>query len=134
MMDFFASLYGYGDWGLLVLRLAVAAIFLVHGKAKFAYWKPGAQTQMPGMMKFLSIAETAGGLAMLFGFLSQLAAVGLGIVMLGAIKMKIFNWQLPFADTAKNGWEFDIIILAACITLFFFGPGALSLDRLWFGL
>jgi uncharacterized membrane protein YphA (DoxX/SURF4 family) len=134
MMDFFASMYAYGDFGLLALRLAVAGIFIVHGKSKFAKWKPGATGDMLGLMKFLAIAETLGGIAMLFGFLTHLAAIGLGIIMLGATKMKMFKWKMPFTAHDKVGWEFDVLILAVCMALFFFGPGALSLDRMWFGL
>ncbi|MSU75344.1 MAG: DoxX family protein [Candidatus Magasanikbacteria bacterium] len=138
MMDFFASMYANGDWGLLALRLALAAIFIMHGKGKFKMWKmqPSAQMSsgMVSLMKFLSIAELFGGIAMLFGFLTQLAAIGLGIIMLGAMKFKIWVWKTPFASTEKIGWEFDLLILAVCVALFIFGPGTMSLDNMWFGL
>jgi len=135
MTDFFVSLiYNYGDWGPLALRIAVGVIFLVHGVKKFKMWKMQSSDQMPkgmlNLMRFLSIVEPLGGLAILAGFMTQLAAVGLGLIMLGALRFKIFVWKTPFYMPDKNGWEIDLIILAAVVALLFIGPGALSLD--WF--
>ncbi len=134
-MEFLASLsYNYADWGPLALRLAVGAIFLVHGLKKWGMWKKQAGGQMPGgmlaLMRLLSLAEPLGGLALLVGFLTQLAALGLGLIMLGALWFKITVWKTPFTAPDKNGWEFDLLILAATITLVLIGPGALSAD--WF--
>ncbi len=128
----FYSLLEYGGWGLLALRVAIGATFIVHGKGKFKLWKAGSTAPMLGMMRFLAVAETLGGIAVLFGFLTQLAALGLGIIMLGALRYKIFVWKLPFADTTKNGWELDLLILAACVALFLMGAGPFSIDSLWF--
>ncbi|MBI4428791.1 MAG: DoxX family protein [Ignavibacteriales bacterium] len=70
--------------------------------AKWSMWGMEASDQMPSsmltIMKILSIAEPLGGLAMILGFLTPLAAVGLSIVMLGAINMKIFAWGLKFME------------------------------------
>ncbi|MGA7925831.1 MAG: DoxX family protein [Candidatus Sulfotelmatobacter sp.] len=49
---------------------------------------------------FLGIAEVAGGLGLAFGVLTQLAAFGLILIMLGAILKKIFAWH-----TGLPGWE-----------------------------
>lgn len=137
-MEFFANLHQFGDWGLLALRIAAGAIFLVHGTQKWAMWKMQPSEQMPAgmisLMKFLSIVEPLGGLAVLVGFLTQLAAIGLGIVMIGAIWLKIGRIKVPFAPRDKAGWEFDFIILAAAIALFFFGAGTLGLDRVMLGI
>lgn len=130
------SLSSYGDFALLALRIAVGAIFLVHGKGKRGMWKARPSEQMPAgmlnLMRFLSIAETLGGLAVLAGFLTPLAALGLGVIMLGAIKMKIVKWKMPFTAMDKVGWEFDLILLAACAVLLVLGGGVFSLDALWF--
>ncbi len=130
-MHFFQLLYQYNDWGLLALRLALAVIFIVHGKGKFAMWKAGATAPMLGLMKFLAFAETLGGIAMFFGFLTHFAAVGLGIVMLGALRFKTMVWKMPFSAHDKTGWEFDLMILAACVALLISGPGSVSLDAVW---
>ena len=137
-MEFFANLHQFGDWGLLALRIAAGAIFLVHGTQKWAMWKMQPSEQMPAgmisLMKFLSIVEPLGGLAVLVGFLTLLAAIGLGILIIGAIGLKIGTIKVPFAPRDKTGWEFDFIILAAAIALFFFGAGTLGLDRVIFGI
>jgi putative oxidoreductase len=50
----------------------------------------------PGLTRGLGVAELAGGLGVALGVLTQLAAIGLILVMLGAIQKKIFVWQTGF--------------------------------------
>ncbi|MCH8023130.1 MAG: DoxX family protein [Candidatus Marinimicrobia bacterium] len=137
-MDLLSNLTALNDWGLLALRIALAAIFIYHGSQKWAMWKMSPSEQMPAgmlnMMKFLSIVEPLGGVAVAVGFLTQPAALGLGIIMLGAINTKVRVMKVPFAPQDKTGWEMDLILLAACIALFFAGAGSIALDRLWFGI
>lgn len=125
----FTNLYAYSDWGLLALRIGVGVIFLVHGWSKIKMWKAKPSAQMTAgmlnLMKFLSIAELLGGLAVLSGFLIQLAAIGLGIIMIGAAHMKITKWGKKFSG--DGGWEFDFILLVACITLLILGAGSLAI-------
>lgn len=130
------NLSEYSAFGLLALRIAVGVIFLVHGKAKWAMWKMQSSEQMkPGMinlLRFLSIAEPLGGLAVLLGFLTPLAALGLAIIMLGAIHAKISMWKVPFMTQSNTGWEFDLMILGATVAIIFLGAGSISLDQfLW---
>ncbi len=117
---------------LLVLRLGVGIIFLYHASTKFKMWKmqPSAQMSsgMLSLMKFLSVAELLGGLAVLFGVLTQFAAAGLAIIMLGAIYMKVSMWKKTFSG--DGGWELDFIILCACITLMLGDAGIISLNHL----
>jgi putative oxidoreductase len=132
-MQFLLSLHTYADWGLLALRLAVAAIFLAHGTSKFGAWKQPAKG-LNGMMRLLSLCEPLGAVAIFLGVLTQPAALGLALVMLGAIYFKITKWNIPFSSSEKNAWEFDLLILASCLLLLFTGAGTLSVDRMWFGL
>jgi len=137
-VEFFANLHQLGEVGLIALRIAVGVIFLVHGAQKWAMWQMQPSAQMPAgmlaMMKFLSIVEPLGGLALIIGFLTQLAALGLGIIMIGAIALKVGMMKVPFTANDKLGWEYDFIILAAAIALFFFGAGSVALDRALFGI
>ncbi len=119
-----SSLLVYGSLGLLALRLAVAAIFFVHGSRKL-------NGSMGGFMTFIGVCETLGAVAILLGFLTQWAALGLAIIMLGATYKKIFEWHVPFADMKTTGWELDLIILAACVALITMGAGVYSIDARW---
>ncbi len=119
------SFHEYADLGLLALRIAIAAIFLVHGPKKLS-------GSMGSFMTFIGVAETAGGTAVLLGFLTELAALGLGIIMAGAIYKKITEWHVPFTAMDKSGWEFDLLILAGCIVLLTVGSGSYGIDAMWF--
>ncbi|MDO8504201.1 MAG: DoxX family protein, partial [bacterium] len=119
----------FNDLGIFLLRLSVAITFLVHGWQKLAMWKMKPSEQMPsnmlGMMRFLSLAEIAGGLALVFGVLTQLAAIGLAVIMLGAIYFKTKTWKKKFSE--PGGWEMDLILLAACLVILFSGGGSISI-------
>lgn len=134
-MGFFSQLHHLSDWGLLVLRLGVGVTFLVHGIQKRAMWKMQPSAQMPAsllsILRLLSIAEPLGGVAAITGFLTQLAAIGFVIIMLGAINLKAR--QLHRSFTGDGGWELDYVILSAAIALVILGAGGISIDRALFG-
>ena len=135
-MEFFSQLHHLNDWGLVALRLSVGVTFLVHGVQKRAMWKMQPSAQMPAgllsIIRVLSIAEPLGGLAVLTGFLTQLAAAGFVIVMLGAINLKARQMHKHF--TGDGGWELDYILLTTAIALVILGAGGISIDHLLFGL
>ena len=88
----FPRLSRFTDLGILLLRLMVALIFATSGYSHVT--SPGERVQSMGMSKgftiFLGLAELAGALGVGLGILTQLAAFGLILVMLGAIQKKIF--------------------------------------------
>ncbi|OFW00823.1 MAG: hypothetical protein A3G20_05550 [Acidobacteria bacterium RIFCSPLOWO2_12_FULL_59_11] len=139
-MGVFAQLHPFGDWGLLALRLAVGIIFLVHGLQKLPMWKMSPSAQMSERMlfivRFLSITESLGAVAVMTGFLTQLASAGLAIIMVGAIWLKALVMKESFTNAKehKAGWEFALILLAASLGLFFLGAGNFALDRVLFGI
>jgi putative oxidoreductase len=118
------------DWALLVLRIGAATPFLVHGVEKRKYWgmPPGSagSRNMLRVYRFLSVAEPLGGLGILFGFLTSYAALGISLVMLGAIRTRIVVWHDNFGD--DDGWEIDFILLATALTVMLLGPGRYSVD------
>lgn len=125
-MHFFDPLQNFHHVALLLLRLVLAAVFLAHGTKKLG--------NVASFMGFIGIAETLAGLALLFGFLTQFAALGLGIIMFGAMYKKIFVWNIPFATTEKMGWEVDLLILTGCLVLMVFTAGTLSVDFMMLGI
>jgi putative oxidoreductase len=137
-MSFFLSLHQFSDFALLALRIALGAVFLTHGLGKRKLWSMQPSAQMPaGMLtklRILSIVEPAGGLGVLFGFLTQLAALGLVIVMLGAIQFLITTVHRKFTGENAAGWEFEFLLLIVALALFIMGGGKYALDRLVFGI
>src|SRR6266566_2128384 len=130
-MAFFASLHHFNDVALLVL--GIGAVFLSHGLGKRRLWSMQPSQQMPaGMLRnlrILSIAEPAGGLGLLVGFLTQLAALGLVIVMLGALQFLITKVHRKFTGDNSAGWEFEFMLLIVALALAILGGGKFALDR-----
>ena len=118
--------------GALSLRLAVAAVFIAHGPPKWRHPEglAGATGLPVWFGKFLGAAETVGALALFFGILVQPAAIGLALIMVGALRYHLFVWKTPFTAMGKGGWEFDLTLLAACTTLVTLGGGGLTLGNL----
>lgn len=109
----FPQLTHFTDLALLLLRLMVAAIFVTSGWSHTT--KSGERSQSIGMSKgftlFLGLAELAGGLGIAAGVFTQLAAVGLILIMLGAIQKKIFIWHTGFWGEKAYGWHYDLMLI-----------------------
>lgn len=135
-MSLLSSLHQLGDWGLLALRLGVGITFLVHGRQKRVMWRMQPSAQMPAgtltLLRILSIAEPLGGLATLAGLLTQAAAAGFIVVMLGAIRLKVT--QLHKGFSGDGGWELELLLLVGAIALLFLGAGKFALDRVFLGI
>jgi putative oxidoreductase len=120
--------------GLLVLRVVVGVVFIAHGSQKlFTYGLAGITGGFEQMgvpmasvaAPLVTFVELIGGVALILGFLTPIAAALLAIDMLGAIlfvhgKNGLF---LP------NGYEFALTLLAANVTLLLAGPGAAAVDN-----
>ena len=87
----FPQLAQFTDFALLLLRIMVGLVFITSGWNHLK--SPEARSKDIGMSKgftiFLGAAEVAGSLGIIFGVLTQLAAAGLILLMLGAIQKKI---------------------------------------------
>ncbi len=125
------------DFGLTLLRAVVGVVFLAHGYQKFFVWGiggvTGAFTQMgipaPHVSAYLAAsAEFFGGLALLLGLLTRLAAVPVAITMLVAI----LQVHLKGGFFAPQGMEYPLTLLVANIALIVAGGGAFALDNVIF--
>ncbi len=76
-----------------------------------------------GFTIFLGIAEVAGGLGVAFGVLTQVAALGLILVMLGAIQKKIFVWHTGFWGKDTYGWHYDLMFIVMNLVIVFTDGG-----------
>ena len=103
----------FTDLALLLLRLMVGVIFFTSGWGHFA--KSEERSKSIGMSKaftiLLGIGEMLGSLGVIFGVLTQLAALGLILVMLGAIQKKIFTWHIGFWGVNIYGWHYDLMLV-----------------------
>ena len=126
----FESLFQYNNLGLFSLRLAVAVIFLYHSFPKLKNAKGMAQMMgtQTAMVFILGAVELLSSLGLALGFYTQLSALLLAIVMVGAIVMKTMKWGAPFSAMDKTGWEFDLILLAANIAIFLGGGGSIGIQ------
>lgn len=128
----FPTLLAWSPLGLFVLRVIVGLVFLPHGWAKLKNPKALAQGMgwSTAAAAFLGFIETAGAILLILGLLTQLAAILLGLVMIGAIYYKIVKWHKKF--TGDSGWELDLALLGANVALILGGAGAWALDRVVF--
>ena len=109
----FPQLAHFTDLALLLLRLLVALIFVTSGWSHIT--KPAERSKSIEMSKgftiFLGLAEIAGSLGVAFGVLTQAAAIGLILLMLGAIGKKIFAWHTGFWGEKSSGWHYDLMLI-----------------------
>ncbi len=110
----------YGDIAVLLMRLLVGAVFATSGwsHVKDPVTRGKSIGMPPGITRLLGLAELAGGLGVAFGVLPQLAALGLILVMLGAIQKKIAVWHTGFwGKHGTDGWHYDLMLVTMCLVI-----------------
>ena len=115
----------YLDLSLLALRLVVALVF---GSSGFSHLRhPRERAASIGMSLpftiFLGAAEVAGSIALAIGFLTQWAALGLILVMLGAIYTKVAKWKTGFWGEKSMGWHYDLMLVVMNLVILCTGGG-----------
>ena len=123
------------DTALAILRVVLGVTFILHGGQKLFVFGfagvSGAFAQMgipaPGLLgPFVAFVEFFGGIAILLGLLTRLAALGIGATMVVAI----LTVHLKNGFFAPTGVEFPLSLLASAIALVTTGAGDFSLDAL----
>lgn len=134
------------DHAVLILRLALGAVFFAHGSQKMLGWFGGygfhgtmgfftGAMHIPAAFAFLAIcAEFFGALGLITGLLGRVAAFGIFCVMATAVVMVhshvgfFMNWNgvMPPAE----GYEYHILAMAMAVAIMIKGSGAFSLDRM----
>jgi putative oxidoreductase len=123
------SAMAYADWALLLLRLVLALVFGTSGYNHLRHAKERAASigmSVPFTV-FLGAAEFAGAMAFAVGILAQCAALGLILVMLGAIYKKIAEWKTGFWGEKSYGWHYEVLLITMNLVIVTMGPGKYSL-------
>jgi putative oxidoreductase len=114
-----ADLSSFAGFALLFLRFMVALIFADSGRRDLQ--NPAARAKDVGTSQrftiFLGVAEIAGALGIVFGVLTQLAAIGLLLIMLGAIQKKLFVWHTGFWGTKTPGWYYELTLISMLLVI-----------------
>ena len=119
---------------LLALRLALGAIMIAHGMQKVSGGMPkfmGMLQNMgiPPIMAYLVVAaELGGGILLVLGLLTRLAALSIVIDMCVAIAKVHFKNGLK----GPGGYEFPMMCGVVAFALIFLGAGPISLDEAFF--
>lgn len=121
----------FAPYGALVLRLALAAMWLSHAWLKpFVFTLDGfaqflASQGLPSFMAWpVFLAEVAGGLAILAGFYGRYVSAALVPVMAVAMWTHVPNGWL--FTNANGGWEYPAFLIAASVAHWLIGDGALA--------
>src|ERR1700733_619367 len=132
------------DMTTALLRLVLGVVFFAHGAQKMLGWFGGfgfsgtmgfltGTMHIPAPFAFLAIvAEFFGGIGLILGFLTRIAAFGIAVNMLVAIAMvhSGFGFFMNWNGTQKGeGFEYHLLVLEMTVFLMIRGAGAFSLDR-----
>jgi putative oxidoreductase len=133
-----------GDWAITIARMVLGVVFFAHGAQMALGWFGGAGLQstvrvfreslrIPSLLAMLAIAaQFLGGVGLIVGLLSRVAALGIAVVMMVALlavhrKFGFFmNW---FGDKKGHGIEYHVLVLALALTVIIKGAGAFSVDQ-----
>jgi putative oxidoreductase len=124
-------LESFTDYGLALLRVMAGAIYIDSGYSDLK--DPDARSKSIGQSKgftmFLAVAEVAGGIAVIVGFLQQLAAIGLILIMFGAVQKKAFVWKTGFWGKDRPGWYYEVTLIAILLVILFTDGGRFVVMR-----
>jgi putative oxidoreductase len=126
-----------GSLGLLVLRAIMGAAFLCHGwpKIQNPFGWMGPEAAVPSTFQLLAaVAEFGGGMALVVGLVTRLAALGIACTMIAALALVHLPKGDPFVAMPPHpSFEPAAVYLACAILFLTAGAGRFSLDALLFG-
>ena len=121
----FPQLARFADVALLLLRVMVGIVFITSGWNHVT--KSEERSKSIGMSKgftlVLGVGELAAGFGVTLGVFTQIAAMLLILVMLGAIHKKIFVWHTGFWGEKASGWHYDLMFVVMNLVILTTGGG-----------
>ena len=133
------------SWTITIVRVTLGVVMFAHGSQKVLGWFGGyglkgttgyfVSIGIPLPLAYLvCFTEFLGGIGLVLGVLTRLAALGVAAVMVGAIvKVHLpngffMNWDLTSGK--GHGFETNLALLAMALACVIAGGGALSIDRI----
>lgn len=133
------------DTALLILRVLLGVVFFFHGMQKLTTMFGGygfsgtlgfftTKLGIPALFAFLAIiAEGLGWIGLITGFLTRIAALGIGVNM--AVAVYMLHWQNGifmnwFGNQKGEGFEYHLLVIAIALALVIRGGGKWSVDRI----
>lgn len=121
------------DWALLALRAVLGVISVAHGCLKLKNLPRTADNFnsigfRPGKLwgTLAALVEFFGGLLLILGYYAKPVAFAL------VVEFLVINiWKWSRREPLVGGYELDLLILAAALTVLFLGAGAFSLDHFY---
>lgn len=128
---------GWAGLALLLVRLVMGFAFVVHGWPKIqnpmGWMNAMGGSSVPSFLQALAaLAEFGGGLALILGLLTPIAAFGLVCQMIAALVLVHLPQGHPFVAQGGPSFELALVYLVVAILLIVLGPGKWSLDTLLF--
>ena len=121
-------LHDITHWG---IRASIGVIFIVHSLKKFdpswEGWLVESAGLPPEMRLPIALAEFIGGIFLISGIFTRITGTVFSIILLGAIFH--IRWENGFF-VSQGGWEWDLVMLAAVLSIIAAGPGRISIASL----
>lgn len=135
-----------GNVSALLARIALGFVILPHGLQKLLGMCGGSGfTETIGSLTnpegiglsavvafLVIIGESFGALGLIVGFISRLCALGITLIMIGAVNMVhlehgfFMNW---YGNAAGEGYEYHILAIGLGLIVLIKGGGRWSIDR-----
>ncbi|MFZ0953808.1 MAG: DoxX family protein [Candidatus Sulfotelmatobacter sp.] len=123
------------SWGTALLRIMVGIVFLMHGRQKLFVFGFHGVAGMFGHIGIpfpaffapaVTLLEFVGGAALVFGLFTRWISLLLAFDMLVAV----LAVKLKGGFMGSGGFEFELLLLVASLSIALTGPGAASLDSM----
>jgi putative oxidoreductase len=135
----------HADWVVGIARIVLGVIFFAHGAQSMLGWYGGPglarsmrtfteQLHLPSTLAFLVLAgELFGGIGLIVGLFSRIAALVIMLTMVGAIVTVHFRFGLFlnwFGSQKGDGIEYHLLVITLALVVLVEGAGPFSLDSL----
>lgn len=121
-------------YGVTLLRVSLGVMWVAHALLKLlVFTLPGtavffASIGLPGFLAYpVFVVELVGGLALVLGVYARQTALALVPVMAVAAWVHVPNGWVH--TSAGGGWEYPVFLIAASLSLWLLGDGAVALRR-----